>query len=67
LIESTAADGIIGVASSCRATTCAPDGELGGGARICAAYGLEVDAQRAPDCPTIGAGFGFHTVAQALG
>jgi uncharacterized protein (DUF697 family) len=35
--------------------------------RICAAYGLEVDAQRAPEiAATIGAGLGFRTVAREL-
>jgi uncharacterized protein (DUF697 family) len=35
--------------------------------RICAAYGLEVDNQRAPEIlATIGAGFGFRTLAREL-
>jgi len=35
--------------------------------RICAAYGLEIDGQRAPEiAATIGAGFGFRTVAREL-
>ena len=35
--------------------------------RICAAYGLEVDAQRAPEiAATIGAGLGFRTIAREL-
>jgi uncharacterized protein (DUF697 family) len=35
--------------------------------RICAAYGLEVDAQRAPEIlATVGAGLGFRAVAREL-
>ena len=35
--------------------------------RICAAYGLAVDAQRVPEMlATIGAGFGFRAVAREL-
>jgi uncharacterized protein (DUF697 family) len=35
--------------------------------RICAAYGLEVDGQRAPELvATIGAGFGFRALAREL-
>jgi hypothetical protein len=35
--------------------------------RICAAYGLEVDAQRVPEiAATIGAGLGFRTIAREL-
>jgi len=35
--------------------------------RICAAYGLEVDGQRAPELvATIGAGLGFRALAREL-
>jgi uncharacterized protein (DUF697 family) len=35
--------------------------------RICAAYGLEIDAQRAPELiATVGAGLGFRTLAREL-
>ena len=35
--------------------------------RICAAYGLEIDAQRAPELiATVGAGLGFRAVAREL-
>jgi uncharacterized protein (DUF697 family) len=35
--------------------------------RICAAHGLEIDSQRAPELlATVGAGFGFRAVAREL-